>query len=333
MAACGSTSTSTSSSSCLGNSYKLCLQSSATKEPAARPTSCQGLFSLLLCLRGKLPSDLIQRIVGDFVLTHAKFASHLIRKFRFVPWTVLRSRHQMLYRNVILYGPKFQHHKSTYEGYQQTVSFTRCGYPYVKYDVSLNDRVVSNDFLYGNFLDVNCLTEDEKDAISNGLRPTTWDGLSIESVRYRFFNDDAYNLCFGMVAAGLRDMGIAGSCAGLERDALLLHLPEDTPFCSVQSKQEYPFLELATLGALLKDPDSYLRLNFIATRIPGNMEILWAVVQKGHPDVPDLVHRFIKYIKWGLQQEKLKQTPLTDRILQSEELLQGRQKRCKITEI
>ena len=329
MAACTSTSTSTSTCTCLSNSD----QSSATKEPAARPTSSRGLFSLLLCLRGKLPSDLIQRIVGDFVWTHAKFASHLIRKFRFVPWTVLRSRHQKLYRNVILYGPKFQHHKSTYEGYQQTVSFTRCGYPYVKYDVSLNDRIVSDDFLYGNFLDVNRLTEDEKDAISNGLRPTTWDGVSIESVRYRFFNDGAYNLCFGMVAAGLRDMGCMGSFTGLERDALLLHLPEDTPFCSVQSKQEYPFLELATLGALLKHPDSYMQLNFISSRIPGNMEILWAVVQKGHPDVPDLMHRFIKYVKWGLQQEKLKQTPLTDRILQSEELSQGRQKKCKITEI
>ena len=269
-----------------------------------------------------LPSAIVHDIVDIFLQSQPHVAASILRRFNFIPQRVLELKERKQFMCAICVRP-FQHSK--FSGLQEAIEFNHRGYPLMTIPkiVRISGE---NRYLHGkgddaflcthkvvNGIPTELLSEDQRDAISNGIIYHNWAG-NYHDVRSRFFSDSDLQLAFGMVAAGL--LGYAGNLHVIAIRTVIE--PYDSIEDNVhlaQKEHSYPFIPLCILGILLHDTDCNDKIDFLFLNNNDILLCVWQTALILQYDKPFILSRFINLVAHGLATLRLRPTDLAYRII------------------
>jgi len=283
------------------------------------------LAILVLQRTTPIPSAIVHDIIDIFLVSQPHVAASIIRRFNFIPQRVLQLNERKQFMCAICVRP-FQHSK--FSGLQEAIEFNHRGYPLMTIPKTV--RITGqNRYLHGkgddaflcthkvvNGIQTELLSEDQRDAISNGIIHHNWAG-DYHDIRSRFFSDSDLQLAFGMVAAGL--LGYDGNLHVIAIRTLL------EPFTSAVTLQEsidlahnshsYPLIPLCILGVLLHDTDCNDKIDFHFINNDDVLLCVWQTALILQSDKPFILSRFINMVAHGLANQRLRPSPLAYRII------------------
>ena len=275
------------------------------------------ILSLQRCT--PLPSAIVHDIVDIFLPSQHHVAASIIRRFNFIPQRVIELKDRKTFMCAICIRP-FQDAKFT--GLQEAIEFNHRGYPLMTIPKFFRG---DNTYLHGKgddaflcthkFIDgtvIEFLSEDQRDAISNGIIMHNWAG-NYTDIRSRFFSDSDLLLAFGMVAAGLQ--GYAGNNHVIAIRTLL------EPFTYAVTLQEsidlahnyhsYPLIPLCIIGLLLHD-NSTIDFNLLNDDI---LLCVWKTAIILQFDKPFILTRFKHIIAQAIASRNFTPSPIAYHII------------------